>query len=647
MTPSAPTPRLSPAKAIFAIALLGWIAYANSLTKAFQLDDFIWITNNPTLHDFWANLRDHAQRPMAAITLNINYHLGGFFRPGYRMLNVGIHIAAAVTLFGLVRRTLLRPRFDGRFDRSATGLALAVAAIWIVHPLNTHAVTYIIQRCESGMGLGFVLTLYCLVRGAESKRPAFWHVAAPAAAWMGAGFKEVIIALIPVALLYDRLFLATSWADVLRKRWYVHLGIASILLLPFRAHFVNLFAPAPVSDTSSGFNIPGLGPITYFATELGVLTHYLRLAVWPVGLCFDYHDWPIAQNLTEHLDSGIFLTVVFLACLVGVARGNGLAFLGLATFFVLSVTSSFLPIRDVANEYRMYVPMMFLTTLAVVGGYLSLQAVWPAGAERPLVGAAIVVPIVVLFTVGTILRNEDYQTVTTLWTDVIEKRPGNPRAPAHLGFGASLDGDFDKVEHWFERSLELNPHDHATILQLALVRFRKGDLPGALEYLERTRGTIDFLIDAQSPFGTFLHFNGQSDQGLEMLNLAVRVHPTRTRPRFLRAGVLVELGRTQDAQADIDECNRLNPEWVDRAEWEAVSRLRGNQGTADTVRREALFFARLYHAARPSTESLEILSDAQAWTGDTTAADETLRRAIAAESSPENRERLERKLRQR
>jgi protein O-mannosyl-transferase len=91
---------------------------------------------------------------------------------------------AGLTLFGLVRRTLLRPAMaglrragppapspgTGLYVVDATPLALAVAVIWVVHPLQTEAVTYISQRAESLMGLFYLLTLYCFVRGAENQR---------------------------------------------------------------------------------------------------------------------------------------------------------------------------------------------------------------------------------------------------------------------------------------------------------------------------------------------------------------------------------------------------------------------------------------------------------------------------------------------
>jgi hypothetical protein len=70
---------------------------------------------------------------------------------------LAIHLLAALLLFGIVRRTRLKPGEDN--PSSQTALAFAVALIWVVHPLNTEAVTYLIQRAESLMGLFYLLTL--------------------------------------------------------------------------------------------------------------------------------------------------------------------------------------------------------------------------------------------------------------------------------------------------------------------------------------------------------------------------------------------------------------------------------------------------------------------------------------------------------
>src|SRR4030095_15544248 len=127
---------------------------------------------------------------------------------GYHAFNLVVHVAAALALYGLVRRTLLTEALRARYADRADWLALAVATLWAVHPLQTAAVTYVIQRAESMMSLFYLLTLYCLVRGVASARPSAWYTAGVLACGLGAACKPVIATAPLLTLLYDRVFLA-------------------------------------------------------------------------------------------------------------------------------------------------------------------------------------------------------------------------------------------------------------------------------------------------------------------------------------------------------------------------------------------------------------------------------------------------------
>src|SRR5207249_9737776 len=134
----------------------------------------------------------------------INYVWGGLNVWGYHALNLGIHILVASTLFAVLRRTLTGDVLCVQFGRTATGLALAVAVIWMVHPLLTESVTYVCQRSELLMGLFLLLTLYCLIRGDGTTNRNVWYAAGVLSCFLGAGSKEVMAAAPIVVLVYDR-----------------------------------------------------------------------------------------------------------------------------------------------------------------------------------------------------------------------------------------------------------------------------------------------------------------------------------------------------------------------------------------------------------------------------------------------------------
>ncbi|NQU10155.1 tetratricopeptide repeat protein, partial [bacterium] len=132
------------------LVLVVFLAYANSLSAPFLFDDVAAIVENPTIRQLWpppGPLRTPpgsaaCGRPVVNVTLAVNYALGGLQVRGYRLVNTGLHALAACLLFGLVRRTLSGPRLGPRWGHDARSLALALAAIWAVHPLQTSTVTY-------------------------------------------------------------------------------------------------------------------------------------------------------------------------------------------------------------------------------------------------------------------------------------------------------------------------------------------------------------------------------------------------------------------------------------------------------------------------------------------------------------------------
>src|SRR5262245_26269609 len=157
-------------KAIPLLILAGLCAYSNCIPKTLVFDDDAWIVDQPLLDDTREYFKAMEGRPLLALTNLAMHRLGRNNPVGHHVLNVFIHLAATLTLYGLVRRTLLLPRFHGRYDGRAPYLAFAVALLWMLHPLQVQSVTYVIQRGESMAGLFYLLILYCVLRANASAR---------------------------------------------------------------------------------------------------------------------------------------------------------------------------------------------------------------------------------------------------------------------------------------------------------------------------------------------------------------------------------------------------------------------------------------------------------------------------------------------
>ena len=421
------------------IVLATFGAYCNSLGGPFVFDDLESIPRNPTIRQLWPPWEALSPpttgitvsgRPIFNLSLAVNYAMGGTGVRGYHLLNIAIHALAALLLFGVVRRTLLLPSMRGRFGGAATYLAFAAAILWAVHPLQTESVTYLAQRAESLMGLFYLLTLYCVIRSSDGLAVA-WSLAAVASCAAGMATKEVMVTAPVVALLYDRTFLAGSFAAALRKRWGLYAGLAACWGL-----LAALMAPVGSRGGTVGLGASEVGGWwAYVCAEFTAIAHYLRLSLWPGPLCLDY-GISTARPLADVLCGAAVVALLCLATVLGLRRGAKWGFLGAWFLIILAPTSSVIPVRDPVFEHRMYLSLAAVATAAALGGFLlwgkALQLrSWlrnrPPATRRAAPGA-ILAAVTVTLAVLTIIRNDDYRSPLAIWQDTADKCPSNARA---------------------------------------------------------------------------------------------------------------------------------------------------------------------------------------------------------------------------
>jgi len=450
-----------------AIVLAVLASYHGSFDGAFVFDDIPAIVDNPHVRSLFP-LRESlsapsevttAGRPVAAFSFAVSHALaGGYDTWWYHATNVAIHACAALVLFGIVRRTLLTPPLRDRFGPASTTLAFLVALLWAVHPLQTQAVTYLVQRVESLMGLFLLLTLYCSIRAAEvfRRQAEAWSALAIVACALGMATKQAMVGAPLLVIFWDWLFVApagsTRW---LKRRWPLYAGLAATWLL---LAYLVASEPRPHSVGS----IDGWTPLNYLVTQAGVILHYLRLSAWPRPLIFDY-DWPPAHGITA------LVTVAIVGALVaptvfGLWRRHPAAFAGAWFFVILAPSSSVLPIAtEVAAEHRMYLPLAAVIGLLVLSIHAwatvpPLRAVrgGPPVSKRVRSGskmrsreawvAAGAVAVAVVFGVQTSARNQDYASDERIWIDTIEKQPDNARARNNYAVDLLQAGKFTEAE---------------------------------------------------------------------------------------------------------------------------------------------------------------------------------------------------------
>lgn len=540
------------------LLLAGLAVYSSSFSGSFVLDDHRTILNSVRirqllpLSDWQSQLAGllSGRRPVVDATLAINYAVGELNVVGYHVVNLLIHLLAGLTLYGIVGRTLSREPLRTRFHVASPYIAITVALLWIVHPLQTQSVTYLIQRSESLMGLFYLLTLYCLIRGAASTRAWAWYVAGTITCALGFGCKAVMLTAPVAVLLYDRAFVSRSLTETFRLRWRFYLALAATWSALWCTSVAQSVLATDKTRATVGFSFHGISPLDYLLTQAGVIAHYLRLSLWPQPLCLDY-GWPVAQTLGAIVPAGLLVVFLLGATVWACLRRPALGYAGAWFFLILSPTSSFVPIRDPAFEHRMYLPLAAVIVVAVCGAFALGAAVAARLAvnDRVRRAAAGCVVACAALSLGAVTyqRNEVYRSELAAWQDVVAKRPQNHRGQYNLG-KILLDADrLDEAARALELAIRIDPDGEKALYNLGKTRARQGKPDEAMRWYNDALRVNPNMGQAHSDIGNILARRGLFAESIERYEEAIRVEPTYVRAYANLGNVL--LGRQLPAEA--------------------------------------------------------------------------------------------------
>jgi Flp pilus assembly protein TadD len=539
------------------VTAAGLAAYANTLGVPFTFDDERCIVANPVLRslDYFAH-PDRAKaigaslgcafesRIVGNFTFALNYRAGGLEPAGYHAVNLAIHLGSAALVYLLVVLALRAPFFErrGAGEDAGAPLPFLAALLFVVHPLQTGAVTYVTQRFTSLATflylLAAVLYLAFRLRGGGAARAAA-YAGALAAALLATFTKEISLTL-PFAL---ALFEVALFAGPATRRLAAVAPFFGTLLV-FAARSGLLAPGATVASVDEGVLAAGQSPLTrgeYVVTQLRVVVTYLRLFVLPVGQNVD-HDYPAYRSLASPavlLSLALLLALLALALVLWVrsSRRDGttapelrLAGVGVLWFFgTLTVESAAVPLTDLIFEHRMYLPMVGLC-IAAASAVVALRARLLAARPR---AAAAVLPafggVVVLLAIATLARNHVWGDELRLWEDAARKSPSKVRPR----------------------------------MQLAALYSERGRSQEALREVRAAIALQPGYAEAYNSLGVVLRRGGQIEEAMDAYAAALRLRPGFAEARHNLALLLAAQGRLAEATRELEEAVRTKPEYAE------------------------------------------------------------------------------------
>jgi tetratricopeptide (TPR) repeat protein len=627
---SVPSSKSRPWLAALVLGLSIAIVYGQALSVPFIFDDVAAITKNRSITSLWplAGTETHrgplnpppqtptSARPLVNLSFALNYASSGLSPTAFHVVNVVIHFLSALLLWSITHRTLRLQYFAGRFERSADWLALVVALVWALHPIQTEAVIYATQRTELMFAFFYLATIDCSLRylsaiplplreacgehgrtglgegssqshqsrndrssersRAKGRTPApesrghvansrartLWLCLAVLSCAAGMASKEVMVSAPLIVLLYDRTFIAGSLPKAVRRSWPLYAGLLATWIL-----LIALNHGAPRSQ-SAGFNLDVTG-YSWWLTQTKVLLLYLKLLVWPFPLLIHY-EFDYFKTFAEAWPYAIPVILLGLGTLLLLWRNSPIGFLGTTVFAILSPTLLIPIVTEMAAERRMYLPLAAIAALVIVGGYQLAQraiAKWHVTwAEHHSLNAAKIMPAAVLIVaLGWVSadRLQDYYDEPNLWQDVLRYYPKDFMVQSYRGNWLAKSGKPEEAIDAYLASLRHTPDDVEVLNNLAVVLMRTNRIEEGIATVQKALQLQPSSVDARMTLGLLYKRAGRLPEAVEELKASLAPYPDDVEIRNYLGETLFQAQRFPEAIEQFQAATRLKPSYTE------------------------------------------------------------------------------------
>jgi tetratricopeptide (TPR) repeat protein len=554
--------------------------YSNTYHVSWQFDDFVNLIDHPGMHlksldwseikdTFFAN-RGKLNRPVSAFSLALNYYFSGTKVFSYHLVNTSIHCLSAIFLFLFILHILKLPALEKKYGPIAYSVALLASMFWAINPVQTQAVTYIVQRMASLAGLFYVIALYFYSRGraasGKSSRGFFLTLCA-VSSLLAFGSKENTFVLPVSIFLYEiiliRKYSIREWFKI-HKRTCITILIACIGLTAVYLYFRQ---GGHIFSFLDGYQKRVFTLEQRLLTEPRVILFYLSLLFYPTPSRLSLvHDFAVSQSLMEPVTTLISILVILallLAAAASARRWPLLAFCVIFFFLNHLIESTILPL-ELVFEHRNYIPSMLLfLPLAIL-----LVRFASTGSRRSFAGPATVIIAAILFVEGyaTYARNWAWRSQQSLWMDGVSKAPGLWRPWHNLGRAYSERRDYAKALPLFLVSLskrtDANKNDkHLTHYNLGVVYQNLGHFEKALLHYEQAEKIYPSFSGAHNNRGAIYVKQGKLDDAIKELKKAAASDAAHQAQALSNLGfLLIKAGNMKEAAHYLEIAVRIRPD---------------------------------------------------------------------------------------
>ena len=571
--------------------------YMGALSGPFVFDDEHNITGNRFIRisDFNpAGLYAAAfksplpSRPIANLSFALNYCFHGTNVVGYRFVNILIHIINGFLLYGLARVTFQTPALAPY--REKAGLVAALAAlVWMVHPLHTQSVGYIVQRMTSMAVLFYLIAMLCYARArllptSDRRRIALFG-GCGFAGLLALGSKEIAATLPAFIYLYEWYFFQRLQGKWLRRSLP---GLAGVCILSVVIGLVFIGSRDPVAHILAPYADGGISAGQRLLTQTRVVCLYINLFFWPAPSRLNLdHDFPFSLSLLDPVATLPALLVLagLLALAVIIARRDALSSYAILWFLGNLVIESSVIRLETVFEHRTYLPSVMPVVAISALLFRALRRKWAA--------AAVLAAIALLWAGWTWQRSQVWGDAVALWQDCVHKSPSKARPYNNLGSALSERNRLPEAAANFQKAIELRPNYADARYNLGYAWVRLGRLedgvqqlqeaarlepanymahnnlgvayllqenyPEAIRHLQRAVGLASEFETARNNLAVALKNNGDLEGAIHHLEQAIRINPNYAEAYNNLGLTLKEQGKLREAAENFRHALAISP----------------------------------------------------------------------------------------
>lgn len=561
------------------IAVLTVLIYSNTLSSSFHFDDIRNIEQNDKLLRLSNFLNISGTRYVGELSFALNYYLGKFDVLGYHIVNLIIHILNSILVWRLVNLTFKTPVMGKTAVNQQLNslIALSSALIFVAHPIQTQAVTYIVQRFASLATLFYLLSIVLFVKWRLSvgfRYRAVFYIFSLLSAVVAMKTKEISFTLPLIIFIYEFAFFRDV-RGILRRTFTLIPYLLTILIIPLSMIGIAKPVGEIVGDVGRvAQETEKISRASYLLTQFRVIATYIRLLFLPVDQNLDY-DYPIYHSFFTPV---VFLSFLFLLFIFGIGvylfmrsrrGGNGYAMIasfGIFWFFItLSVESSIIPISDVIFEHRLYLPgigaVVAISTAILYGvEYLKKQAGMDSGSSSLYVSCVVIFAMVLPLSFATHQRNRIWKDEITLWRDVVIKSPLKARAHNILGnVYNNMEHSEDAIEE-FRTAIRLRPEHAETHYNLGLAYDKTGRTEEAMEELRTAIKLKPDYPEAHNNLGVIYAKKGRREDAMEEFKTVIKINPLFAEAHNNLGFIYNEMNQKEKALVEVKIALEIRPD---------------------------------------------------------------------------------------